>query len=883
MPEKQTAIVVSHTHWDRAWYWPFQQFRIRLVQTVDQIIDVLKGNREYRHFTLDGQTAVLEDYLEIKPQMRGELERLIKSGRLLVGPWYILPDEFIVSAESLVRNLMLGHKIASEFGAVMKEGYMPDSFGHIDQMPQILQGFGIGSFIFSRGLGKEVEDIGTEFWWEAPDGSRVLAANQWNNYGNFGALGFLEIWGDYRFSEPDMQLAFERAKKEVEALQKHARTNYLLMNNGCDHLPPQPQLPAMLKHINEKMPEVRFVHGTFSQFINYLRNSQTPFKSYRGELISNFNWVILLSVCSARMYLKQLNFETQTLLERYAEPIAAFAGLEGKSDFTPFVWQAWKLLLQNHPHDDICGSSADEVHRDDVIRFAHAKQIGSYVKQYAFEEFGTAIDTNDHEGKPLVLFNPLNWQRTDVVRAQILFPEGDAVAKKFSIVDGVGNHIPYQVVSRKPLSRVEILKYARYDAVDVELLGKDVPGCGYTVYYVVSGSGEKRISHVKAKQNVIENEFYRVTVNRNGSLRILDKLTKKIYDGCNLFEDTEDAGDEYTYSWIAKSKTFTTKNAEAKVTLESKGPASATVRVQPRFALPVALAQNRKSRDERKVNCPITSYITVSAGVKRIDVITEFENNAKDHRLRVLFPSGTVTDRVFADGHFDVVKRPAYFPNRPTAKNPFEYYATRNQQAFVSVSDGEYGLTVANKGLPEYEIVNDRGVATIALTLVRCVGWISRGDLIARPGHAGYSIETPEAQCLGKHRFEYSIIPHGGTWDRAKAYKTTHEFVAPIECYNVGKHDGTLSDTLSLVRVEPDELVLSAVKKSEKGNNLIVRFYNITVSEVNGKVSAYKKIVRANLVNLNEEFVRQLSVKEKNEVELAVGGNKIVTVELVLR
>jgi len=885
MPDKYTAFVVSHTHWDRAWYWPFQQFRIRLVQTIDQLVDLLKNNSDYKYFVLDGQTVVLEDYLEIKPEMQGELEPLIKAGRLLVGPWYVLPDEFIVSAESIVRNLMLGHKIANQFGAVMKEGYLPDPFGHIDQMPQIMRGFGISSFIFSRGLGKEVEDIGTEFWWEAPDGSRVLAANQWNNYGNFGALGFREIWGDYRYLEPDMELAYERAKKEVGELKKHARTNYLLMNNGCDHLPPQPQLPAMLKYINDKMTDVSFQHGTFPQFTDAVRNSKTEFKAYRGELISNFNWVILLSVYSARMYLKQLNFETQTLLERYAEPAAAFAALEGKSDFTPFVWQAWKLLLQNHPHDDICGCSVDEVHRDDVIRYAQAQQIAQYVKQYAFEEFGTAINTNAHEGKPLVLFNPLNWQRTDIVKAQILFPQGDSLSKKFSIVDAKGNHVSYQMVSRHPLSRMEILKEGKYDAVNVELLvpQSGIPGCGYTTYYVVPNGKKKVTGHIKANRNMIENEFYQVRVNRNGSLGILDKTAKKLYEGCNLFEDTEDAGDEYTYSWITNSRTFTTKNARAKVTLVSRGAVSATIKVDLRFLLPVALAKNRKSRDRRRVNCPITSYVTLYAGVKRIDITTEFKNSAKDHRLRALFPSGLATDKAYADGHFDVVERPAYYPNKPTEKNPFEYYATRNQQAFVGVSDGKYGLTVANKGLPEYEILNDRGKATIALTLLRCVGWLSRGDLITRPGHAGWFVETPEAQCLGKHRFEYSIIPHSEPWDKAKIYKTAYEFVTPIVDYNVGKQSGTLPDTLSLVEVEPDELVLSAAKKSERGNNLIVRFYNITDREVNGKVSAYKKIVRANLVNLNEEFVQELPVNEKNEVEIAVGGNKIITVELVLQ
>jgi mannosylglycerate hydrolase len=882
MPKKYTAYVVSHTHWDRAWYWPFEQFRIRLVETLDQLIELLKKDPEYKYFVFDGQTVVLDDYLEIKPQMREELERLVKAGRLLVGPWYVLPDEFIVSGESLVRNLMLGHKIAKEFGAVMKEGYVPDSFGHIDQLPQIFQGFDIGSFIFSRGMGEEVKDIGTEFWWESPDGSKVIAVYQWDNYGNFGALGFHEIWGDYRFTEPDLDLAFERAKKESSELMKHARTSNLLMNNGCDHLPPQPQLPRMLKHINEMMQDVHFQHGTFPQFVDALRKSGVEFKTYRGELLSNIHWVILLSVYSARMYLKQQNFKTQTLLERYAEPISAFASVEGKTDFSPFVWQAWKLLLQNHPHDDICGSSVDVVHQDNLSRFSHAQQVGSYVRHYAFEDFGACINTGDRNGKPLLLFNPLNWNRTDLVEAQILFPQGDKISKKFSIVDSAGANIPYQVVSRCPVSRMEILKEGKYDAVDVKLLGKDVPGCGYSTYYIVPSVKKRAGARVKAGRNFIENEFIRVRANSNGSLRILDKTTNKVYDSCNIFEDTEDAGDEYTYSYIANSKTFTTRNAKAKVLLVSKGLVSATLKIEIRSRIPISLRMDRKARDIKKIDCPITSYVTLSAAVKRVDIVTQIDNRAKDHRLRALFPSGLVTDRVYADGHFDVVERPAYYPKKPTEKNPFEYYATRNQQVFASVGDGSHWLTVANKGLPEYEILEENGKATIALTLLRCVGWLSRGDLITRPGHAGWFVEAPEAQCLGEHEFEYSVIPASGTWHKAKVYKPAYEFAWPIDHCNIGKQGGKLRDRGLLVGVEPDELVLSALKKSENGNNLVARFYNICDHYVNGRISAYRRIIKANLVNMNEEFIQELAVNDKNQIEMRVGRNEIITVELVL-
>ncbi|MGD8516498.1 MAG: hypothetical protein PVG54_05965, partial [Anaerolineae bacterium] len=183
------AILVSHTHWDRAWYVPFQVYRVRLVRLIDRLLDLLAREPDFRCFTLDGQMLPVIDYLEVRPERRADLERLVRAGRLSVGPWYVLPDEYLVSPEALIRNLMLGLRLAQGLGAVMREGYAPDAFGHIGQLPQILQGCGIGSAVFWRGLGDEGEELGNEFWWQAPDGSRVLAIHLREGYGNMAKMG----------------------------------------------------------------------------------------------------------------------------------------------------------------------------------------------------------------------------------------------------------------------------------------------------------------------------------------------------------------------------------------------------------------------------------------------------------------------------------------------------------------------------------------------------------------------------------------------------------------------------------------------------------------------------------------------------------------------
>jgi len=887
MKKKYTGIVVSTTHWDRAWYWTFQQFRIRLVQLIDDLIEILNTNPEFKSFTLDGQTVPLEDYLEVKPERRSELERLVREKRLIIGPWYVLPDPFLVSGEAMIHNLMLGHKIGNQFGGVMKEGYMPDPFSQIDQMPQILQGFNLCSFLFMRGMGKQFDYLGTEFLWEAPDGSRIFTIYLKEGYFNAGGLGFTEAFRDHRDEKPDFDLAVETMRKAVDALKPYSKTGYLLLFNGTDHAVAQPELPEMLSYINQQLPDVQLQQGTISDYVDAALKWHDGLKVYKGEFTGNIHHLIVRSVYSARMYLKQANYQTQTLLEKYAEPLAAFAWLEGKQDYTPFVWQAWKLLLQNHPHDDICGTSVDEVHQDMVSRFKQSQEIANYVKEKAFMEFAQNVNTEAKPGKPIVVYNPLNWEQTESVRMEILFEHGDQLAKSFSIVDAGGNNVPYQVLGRKDSYRAELLDWKRYDGVEVEFLAR-IPGCGYATYYVVPKQKKERrqISPgvpkpIRATKHLLENEFFKVTVNSNGSLRILDKIAKKVYNGCNMFEDTEDDGDEYTYSFIERSKTYTTQRALVRTFLVSKSILSATLRVDIRFRIPESLKESRDKRSEKRVACPITSFITLHAGVQRIDIRTEVENNAKDHRLRVWFPTGFVTDKNYADEHFDVVERQNYFPDKPKERGKVEYYSTQHQGNFLTVTNGKDGLTIANKGLPEYEIVNTKGKATIAITLLRCVGWLNKNSLMARNRTAGPCIPTPDAQCLGRHTFEYSIIPHSGSWKESKIYKTAYNFSSPLVAYNIKKGSGPLPDVASLVTMEPDELVLSAVKKSEDGNGLIVRFYNIMDYDVKGKLSAYKKIAKASWVNLNEEMVQALPVSEDGSLHLVVGKHKIMTVRLL--
>ena len=239
-----TIHLVSHTHWDREWYLPFQVFRLKLVRLVDELLAILASDPDYRYFMLDGQTIVLEDYLQMRPERAGEICRYVESGRLLIGPWYVMPDEFLVSPEALIRNLLQGDRLARRFGGKMQVGYTPDPFGHIGQLPQILQGFGIGTAALWRGLADEP----AELWWAAPDGSRVLLSFLRDSYANAAGLPVITVASD----DPAAQAALvATAGRLRDGLVPHSRAGEILFMQGGDHVELQAATPSAVDYLQD--------------------------------------------------------------------------------------------------------------------------------------------------------------------------------------------------------------------------------------------------------------------------------------------------------------------------------------------------------------------------------------------------------------------------------------------------------------------------------------------------------------------------------------------------------------------------------------------------------------------------------------------------------
>jgi len=907
MSEKKNVIIVSHTHWDRAWYVTFQEFRARLVRLVDRLLKILEEQPDYRVFMLDGQMAVLEDYLEVRPQRQPEIESLCKQDRIKVGPWYVLADEFLVSPESLIRNMILGHRMGETYGGVSKIGYVPDGFGHIAQLPQILNGFGIDNAIFWRGLGEEGERLGTEFLWKAPDGSSVTTIWMPSGYHNISNLGYAIHWGDISQMQFDSELAIDQIRKAVDALSEIGHTSSILLMNGIDHEEPEPRLPEIVALANERFPDCEFVQGTIGEHLASVRKAEPTLPEFSGE----FRWgkyaEILQGVYATRIHLKQRNHQVENLLERYTEPLAAIASLSGAKvpeGTQDLIWTAWNWLLKNHPHDDIYGCGIDPVHEEMGYRFSQAEQIGELMVRDSLRQIAREVDFTGQEGMPVLVFNPLSWQRHEMACGDIYFDFDDPHADAFRLVDGKGQIVPVQVLSDEQVFWMETLKANQKRRVQVAFHA-EVPAIGYASYYVQPSSvilqDKEYPDDLKVYPDGAENRFLAFHIAQDGGLTINDKLTGASYADIHHFEDIDDAGDEYSSSPCENSQTVSTRGVLAFTQRIVTGQNLITFEVHWTLQLPIGLTPDRKNRSADTIVFPITSRITIYRNQPGLYIETEIDNQAQDHKLRVNFPTGLKPAHSFVDQAFLVLPRDIDLPESSGwVEDPTHLM---HQRTFTSLQEEGQGLAILNRGLPAVEVTRIQGGTQISLTLLRSVGWLSRDDLSTRRVAAGPIVPTPGAQCIGKYVFEYAILPHAGDW--REVYQQAYAYTAPLLVARADTHEGLdLSemnitrddpamvnsiewprggqnpDRLSLISVDTPELVISALKRSIDEKSLVVRFFNISPEPISPTIMTYWQLEQAWRVNLNEERQEQIPLVGNHTFQVQVRGHQIITYEL---
>lgn len=853
----KTCHIISHTHWDREWYLPYEKHHVRLIHLMDSLLETIETNKNFNSFHLDGQTIILEDYLQVRPEMRGKIQKYIQEGRIYIGPWYILQDEFLTSSEANVRNLQIGHLDARQYGAISKLGYFPDSFGNMGQAPQMLQQAGIQTAVFGRGVkptgfnnqvtsADKFESPYSEMIWKSPDGSAVLGVLFANWYNNG-----MEI-------PTDEEKARTYWEKRINDAEQYASTNHLLFMNGCDHQPVQTDLVPAIEKAKKLYPDIEFKHSNFDEYIKNVNETlPTDLKIIEGELRSQRTdgWGTLVNTASARVYLKQMNQQAQTLLEKVAEPLASFATIMGKSYPDHLLTYAWKTLMQNHPHDSICGCSVDDVHREMVVRFDKSRAVGEEIVDESLQYISNQFDTTVFEKYgsrivPFSIFNMTGWNKSGVVSVELNIetfyfenansPQ-DAADKArnvsidhFVLVDCDGNLVPFGVEDLGsqfgydlPDDRFRQPYMSR--RVKLTFEAKSVPALGYQSYAFLERSTPVESSSAQSlviDNRKIENENLIVQFSEDGSFSITNKGSGRQYHDLGIYENTGDIGNEYMFMQPVGEETLTTKGLSAKIEVIEDTPFRATMKVTHEWNIPkgaeellwkemndmVPFQERKSKRVEETVPFKISTHIQLEKSAHSIKVQTSFENNANDHRLRVLFPTDLQAKTYDVDSIFEVAKRDI----EPASewKNPSN---CQHQQAFVSVNDGEYGLTIANKGLNEYEILRD-GRNTIAVTLLRSV---------AELGDWGVFL-TPEAQCQGLQTVEYEIIPHIGDGVISGAFQEAYQYQVPFQVKQVAVQNGQLPATYGFVKWESPSLALSSVKLNHDSKDVMIRWFNMT-------------------------------------------------------
>ncbi|MFO7682360.1 MAG: glycoside hydrolase family 38 C-terminal domain-containing protein, partial [Chloroflexota bacterium] len=871
---KMTIHLITHNHWDREWIFTAKYANRWLPTFFDNLFAMLEAQPEYR-FVLDGQTLIIEDYLrQLAPDEAAAKERDIRrfaqSGQLQIGPAYLQPDWSLVSGESLVRNLLIGGKMAQKYGPVMKAGWLLDNFGQVAQAPQIFKGFNIeGAFVW-RGIDMPMDNVKTEFWWEAPDGSRILGIYLLDSYRNAMMLNMTR------------EIAEERILSHTQTLRHFAATPNVLLMNGYEQVPEPDDILPILAELNAKiLPDMRAVQSTPPDYLQAVRQHNPELPVLTGYQYNGRFAPILKGVYSSRSYLNQQNNHCQRELERWAEKFNTFAWAFGHDYPEKRFERAWKTLLLNHTHDDLCGCCIDPIARDMADRFDEVTHLAQTMSSESLQAIVQTMHTAGQSETAVVIFNPSSRPRRETTALSLEIPE---TLTTFHIQDRQGRVMPMQLIKRIG-SKADLYLWTT----------EGIPSVGYRTYYVVDGA-QRPADHptvqASAAANTMENQYLHVRINTNGTLTVREKIHDDLYENLGYFEDGGDAGDTYDYSYPLEDKVITSLGETAVITLEEAGPLIARFRIDLTLKLPRSLTPERTARAEKTRKVHIVSHVELAANAGHVEIRTTVNNVVKDHRLRVLFPSHIHTDHVYAGMPFDVARYPLAEQAEPDNISEAlqslmlagRYKApvnTRPFQNFISLADDSSSLTVFSRGLNELEVLPEHN--TIALTLLRGVGWLTRADLLTRDGDVGPHIFTPEAQCLGEQVFEYSIYPHGGDLRQANPHFESDRHTLKFRAVQTDAHNGRLPDEFSFLgwlSEEPEgALKLTAVKQSEEGSSVIVRLYNALDIPAQGALRLGGQVLEAWRTDMAENNLEALTVTN-NAIPVQVSGKEIVTLKV---
>lgn len=899
---KRKIHVIPHSHWDREWYFTTSRSKVYLMKDLGDVLNTLENDPEFKYFMVDAQGSLLDDYIKWRPQDKERISKLVNEGRLVIGPWYTQTDQLVISGESIVRNMYYGMKRCESFGKYMNVGYVPDSFGQSGNMPQIYRQFGIEDTLFWRGVSDDMVKH-TDYNWRGDDGSVVFTTQ----------IPFGYYIGGNIPEAPEENDEFWK-KECFEKAGGRSATRHIYFPNGFDQAPVRTNLPQLVQERNEKDPENEYVISCIEDYIKDVKSENPELEEVQGELVIAKHMRIHKSIFSSRSDLKVMNTQIQNYVTNVMEPLLTISYNLGNEYPHEAVAEIWKLLFENAAHDSIGSCISDTANEDVYVRYKQARDIA--VNLVELHSRLIAANVKNDADMTFTVINTLPQKRKDTVIVKTYVPGG-----KFAIIDENGNDVDYTIIKSRDLTDYVLSQTIMLDPsrkfyvpdqvleVTMAIKANDVPALGYVQYSIDT----KKDSHKEtADKKVLENEYYAIEVEENGSLTIVDKANNVTYKNQGILVENGDDGDSFNYS--PPRKDMEVFSNESKCTVKISG-SDIYDQAEIHFDMVVPADLDERAEGKVSVTMPVDMTVALRKDSKVIDFNVKVDNKGLSHRLCVLFDSQIVSAFNYADQQFGLIKRPNYYEkemklymesmnNKTEKKAGIQELANwandqstwqeppisiEPTQSYVSLTDGKTGIAVIPQGVREYEVLDD---SKIRLTLFRTYGFMGKENLIYRPGRASGEriIETPAAQLLKEMEFNFGFTSYAGDINDsdidtlAKQYNTNLEVYTYAEFLNgrlifsQREIEGQNAKIHSLFETEGN-LVVSAVKKAEEDDGYIIRLYNgKDHKNLDDKIKFNFDIKEAYYTNLKEEKTEEIKIENNTISVKELSHCKFVTI-----
>ncbi len=881
------VFVVPHTHWDREWFFTSDQAKVYLLKDLKDVLDYLETDGQYGSFLLDGQSSLIEDYLNWRPQERKRVEKLVKEKKLILGPWYTQTDQYLASGESIINNLRIGMKQSDELGGHMNVAYVPDSFGQESSMPQIYQQLGIDDAVLYRGFSLD-DTKQSEFTWQGEDGSEISVFRMACGYFIGGVVD-------------ETKLAQLMTEEPFKTVVDQASTDNVLFPNGSDMAPLRFDLPEFIERLNQaNKGKFTFEVASLEDYITAVKEAKPELRLITGEQDCGKDMRVHKSISSSRADLKALNTKLQNYLANVVEPVLALGSYFGLPYPSKTLEDLWKKMAKNAAHDSMGNCVSDRVNADIKARYQKVEDIATALVEVTLRQISTGVK-NDGHPITLTVFNTLPVERGGVISKRIYSP-----SRNFKIQDYNGQNIPFEITAVKDVTELITSSTIQLDPgqaiylpekvyqLDVNMQLANIPAFGYKQLSLVSEQDQEIDLPTRQTGTKIENEFYQISVNVDGSLDILDKLNNHLYQKQAILEENGDDGDSYNYS-PAKQDLVSYSTAQPHRSQCIQNALSSKLIIDYDFSVPSDLAARAKGLTDVKM--PTQMIVTLDQASKLIKFELNVDNRLpKSHRLCIDFDSEVVTNTSIADIQFGTIKRPLtkkqalkdWHQNQDAWQE--KPISINTVQSFVAMSDDERGLALIPQGVREYECIG-KDNATIRLTVFRTYGMLGKRDLLYRPGRASgdETVPTSEAELNQHLSFELAMTTMQTGYDQAALASEVKAFETPLQVYQYAEFlngrltfpfnpvKRTIDPELSLFKTD-DQLVISTVEQTEEGPGYQMRLYNPLFHPVGDKITFNKQPQVVQLVDLLGNKIADLQVDNRTVVLPEIDHAKFMTV-----